>query len=270
MIWIDGYFGMNLKRRLALAYYRAKGGFPAKIAGERYRLVPENRKFWRKVADKQWEPHTFIVLDRYLHPDSVYLDIGAWIGPTVLFAARRCKTVYCVEPDPVAYQRLLANLHINGIGNVLPFHGALGARNEVVQIASEGGFGDSETRIRAQGAPEGDGVPVLALDIASLVAWWGIERIDLLKMDIEGAEFDLVPSLINFLPRIKPPIYLSLHAPLFPQSERRDKLAAVVELAGHYAFCYDKRLNQISPDEVLGESFAEKFNTVLLTDAALS
>jgi len=41
---------MNLRRRLALAYYRVSGGFPAHLDGKRYRLVPEDRKFWRKVA----------------------------------------------------------------------------------------------------------------------------------------------------------------------------------------------------------------------------
>lgn len=258
---------MNLKRRIALAYYRAKGGFPAKIAGRWYRLVPEDRRFWRRVASNQWEPHTLAVLDRCLDADSVYVDIGAWIGPTVLFAAQRCKTVYCVEPDPLAYEHLLGNLRINGIGNVLPFHGALHSTNGRVQISNERGFGDSMTRVQA--ASSGDHATVLAMDLPHFIQWWGIERIDLLKMDVEGAEFDLVPSLVAFLPRIKPQIHLSLHAPLFPQSERRDKLAAIVELAGHYACCYDERLNKISPREILGDPFAQKFNTVLLTDTAL-
>jgi len=39
---------MNLRRHLALAYYRVSGGFPARLDGKRYRLVPEDRKFWRK------------------------------------------------------------------------------------------------------------------------------------------------------------------------------------------------------------------------------
>ncbi len=118
-------------------------------------------------------------------------------------------------------------------------------------------------------APGGDGVAVLVMDIFSLIEFWGIEKIDLLKMDVEGAEFDLVPSLLALLPTIKPAIHLSLHAPFFPSYERRDKLAAVVELAGRYAFCYDKRLNPISPKEILEERFTDKFSTVLLADAAL-
>ena len=238
-----------------------------KIVDAVYRLNPEDDWFWRKVHSGKWEKDTFVALERYLRPDSVYVDIGAWIGPTVLFAAARCKTVYCVEPDPIAYERLLANLRMNNIANVQSFHGALGVRNGTVHIANEKGFGNSETRVQA--TPADGGVTVLAMDLSSLMTWWGIARIDFLKMDVEGAEFDLVPSLITLLPRIKPQIHLSLHAPLFPQAERRDKLATIVELAGHYACCYDQRLNKISPREILEAPFAQKFNTVLLADTAL-
>lgn len=243
----------------------------ATIGGKRYRVAHGNQKFWRKVTDNQWESYTFEMLDRCLRADSVYLDIGAWIGPTVLFAAQRCKTVYCIEPDPVAFERLLANLRMNDVGNVLSFHGALGNCNGCVQIANEEDFGNSETRVQSAVGDDGvdGGVTVLALDIFSLVEFWGIEKIDLMKMDIEGAEFDLVPSLINFLPRIKPTIHLSLHAPLFPQSERQNKLAAIIELANHYTHCYDKRLNKITPKEILEDKFAQRFNTVVLTDTEL-
>ncbi len=241
--------------------------FAATIDGRCYRLAPEDRKFWRAVAANEWERHTFMVLDRCLRADSVYLDVGAWIGPTVLFAAARCRTVYCIEPDPVAYERLLANLRMNDITNVLPFHGALGGGNGPVQIANEKSFGNSKTRVQA--TPDDAGVTVLGMDIQRLIEGWGIKKIDLVKMDVEGAEFDLMPPLLDFLPRTKPGIHLSLHAPFFPQSERREKLAAVVELANRYAFCYDKRLNKIASEEILGERFTHRFNTITLTDAEL-
>jgi len=258
---------MNLRRRLALAYYRVSGGFPAHLHGKRYKLVPEDRKFWRKVARDEWERSTFTFLERCLSADSVCLDIGAWIGPTALFAAQRCRAVYCIEPDPVAYERLLANIRLNEVGNVLPFHGALSVHNARVQIANERGFGNSMTRVRA--APAGGGATVLGLGLGSFIDWWGIERIDLLKMDIEGAEFDLVPSIIDLLPRFKPAIHLSLHAPLLPPDQRRNQLAAVTDLAAHYAFCYDQHLKPVAPQEIPGERFASGFNTVAMTDRAL-
>ena len=265
---------MKLSRRLALTFYRAAGGFPAKLHGKPYRFVPEDRKFWRKAAAGEWEQHTFAFLEHCLRADSVCLDVGAWIGPTVLFSSARCRTVYCIEPDPVAYERLLANLRLNDVTNVLPFHGALSRVNGCVQIANADGFGNSETRVQTehQTAAAGNSAvnyAVPGMTLSSFIAGWGIEKIDLLKMDIEGAEFDLVPALIDLLPRFKPCIHLSLHAPLLPESARREQLAAVVELAERYAFCYDKRLKPIQPADIMSAPFATRFNAVALTDRAL-
>ena len=258
---------MNLRRRLELAYYRAKGYFPGHIGGKPYRLVPDDRKFWRKVANNQWEPHTFNILGQCLHADAVYLDVGAWIGPTVLFAAARCHTVYCVEPDPVAYEHLLANLRLNDIRNVKTFHGALDSENTRLTISNEQGFGNSETRV--QRASAGDSTTVLAMDISRFIECWNIRQIDLIKIDVEGAEFDLMQSIIDLLPSMKPCIYLSLHAPLVAQTERQGKLAAVVELARHYTCCYDKDLKKIEPGEILTPRFTDRFSEVLLTDTAV-
>ena len=247
--------------------------FTANIGGKRYRLAPEDRKFWRKAASGQWERHTFNILDQLLRPNSVYVDVGAWIGPTVLFAAARCKVVYCIEPDAIAYERLLGNLRMNGVDNVLPFHGALGVRNGTVQIAGEKGkgFGTSETRVQATPTDGGADVAatVLAMDLPRFIQHWGIERIDLMKIDIEGAEFDLAPALIDLSATLKPAIHLSLHAPLFPQSERQAKLTAIVPLAECYAFCYDHRGNKIQPRDILEEPFVSRFREVVLVDEAL-
>ena len=237
----------------------------ARIGGRGYRVAPGNRKFWRKVDAGQWEPETFTVLTRFLRADSVYVDVGGWVGPTVLFAAAQGASVYCVEPDAVAYERLLANLRINKIAGVQSFHGALHAHNGSVKINNPEDFGNSETRVQPLG---GDGIVVPALDIFTLVDLWGIGKIDLLKMDIEGAEFALMPMLIKFISKIKPVIHLSLHAPFLPQADRRENLTAVVELANNYKFTYDKRLNQITPEDILGAPFADKFTAITMSDSA--
>lgn len=256
-------------RRLALAWYRLRGGFPIRLHGKRYRLAPEDRKFWRRVAAGRWEPQTFTFFEHCLRPDSVCVDVGAWIGPTVLFAAARCRTVYAIEPDPVAYERLLANLRLNDITNVRPFHGALGPTHAPLRIANHKHFGSSETRTLA--ADGDDGHRVMGFTPAGYLDCWGIERIDLLKMDVEGAEFALVPAIVDLLARHhhKPHIHLSLHAPLLPEAERRAQLAAVAELAARYAFAYDKRLRPISPDDITGERYTHHSNEVALTDRAL-
>ena len=42
-----------------------------------------------------WEEDTFNILDHYQNPYKTYIDIGAWIGPTVLYSASKFKNVVC-------------------------------------------------------------------------------------------------------------------------------------------------------------------------------
>ena len=69
--------------------------------------------FWDVVQNGQWEPKTFAIIERHCSPDHVFIDIGAWIGPTTLFAAGIAKHVYAVEPDPVSVVALKKNIALN-------------------------------------------------------------------------------------------------------------------------------------------------------------
>jgi len=46
------------------------------------------------------------------------MDVGSWIGPTVLLAARHSARVVAYEPDPIALTELRSNITINKLGNV--------------------------------------------------------------------------------------------------------------------------------------------------------
>ena len=87
-------------------------------------------------------------MSKFLNDDSIYCDVGAWIGPTVIYAAKICKQVICFEPDPIAYRYLRWNIELNKLTNVTSYSLALSDRNAVQRISSFGGeFGDSTTSL---------------------------------------------------------------------------------------------------------------------------
>ncbi len=73
--------------------------------------TPLFQGFWNNFY--KWEPDTFDIFDRFLNKQYSYLDIGAWIRPTVLYGVNRAKHVYAIEPDPIAYRELLKNIQLN-------------------------------------------------------------------------------------------------------------------------------------------------------------
>jgi hypothetical protein len=72
-----------------------------------------NQDFWAKVDSGRWEPDTYALFDDLITPDSLFLDIGAWIGSTALYAAQKSAKAIAFEPDPIAFSSLSANALLN-------------------------------------------------------------------------------------------------------------------------------------------------------------
>lgn len=218
--------------------YRARGHCPGNLNGERFRLDPYHSKFWHKASSGLWEPETFAILDRHLRPDQDYLDIGAWIGPTVLYGARKARHVWCFEPDPTAFRHLAWNLDLNDIRNVSAFGVALSKQFGVSRMASvRGEPGDSTSSLLHDGA---HGTDVLTIAWDQFTAATDLSGVSLVKMDIEGAEFAVLPTLADWLKTQCPALYLSTHAPILPAAERATAMAELADTLSFYDTCIDE------------------------------
>ncbi len=145
--------------------------------------LPEYRKFYAKLEAGLWEPHTFAALARNLDADTVYVDIGSWIGVTPFWASHLAKRVIAVEPDPkcLAILRSLAPDY----ANVSLLEGAL-SPEAAVELHAPEGFGTSETSI----LPIGEGPSAMApgLAMATIMRQAGTGPV-FVKVDIEGYEY---------------------------------------------------------------------------------
>ncbi|MFC1665203.1 hypothetical protein ACFL17_06195, partial [Pseudomonadota bacterium] len=69
-------------------------------------VSPRWARFFSRLKAGLWEPNTFHHLETFIDKDTVYVDIGGWIGATPYWAAQIAKKVITVEPDPVCVQIL--------------------------------------------------------------------------------------------------------------------------------------------------------------------
>ena len=60
-----------------------------KINGLTITVADDEGAFWRRVEEGRWEPGTLAFIDCFGGPDIVFLDCGAWVGATSLYAAAR-------------------------------------------------------------------------------------------------------------------------------------------------------------------------------------
>ncbi|MDA7963338.1 FkbM family methyltransferase [Ruegeria sp.] len=244
-------------------FYRARGYYAGNLNGEPFRLDPYHSKFWRKASAGAWEPETFAVLDKHLSPERDYLDIGAWIGPTVLYGARKARHVWCFEPDPTAFRHLAWNLDLNDIQNVSAFGVALSDRFGTARMASvRGERGDSTSSLLHDGDHGSD-----ALTIAwdQFVAANDLSEVSLVKMDIEGAEFFVLPTLLEWLETVRPALYLSLHSPLLPDEKRLDQTRELLESLSFYTSFKSASGQPIDLQKLLQKPELLKYQSLLIS-----
>ncbi len=174
--------------------------------------------FWRRVVDGCWEPASFGVLDRVLTADSTFVDIGAWIGPLTLYAANLADRCHAVEPDPRARAGLLANVACNpGLADRIQVHSA--AVGEAVGQAHMGSItsdvgGDSMSSLLFGTAATSWVVECVTLE--GLISGFDIPSLGLVKIDIEGAEVEVLNGSREYVEKTHPPLFLSVHGRFWP------------------------------------------------------
>jgi FkbM family methyltransferase len=155
------------------------------------------------------EPNEFAFLADCLSPGMVVVDVGANNGLYTLFASRRvgrAGLVVAIEPSAREFERLQANLELNQVDNVRPQRCALAnykgfARLKVAEDEHAGHNTIGQFAYQTALART-EPVPVTCLDW--LAGQLGLRRLDVLKIDAEGAELAILDGARRVLRRFRP------------------------------------------------------------------
>lgn len=234
-------------------YYQSIGYYSSELKGYTFKLNYENRKFWKQASNDKWENNTFIVLSKFLDKNSIYIDMGAWIGPTVIYAAKKCKKVICFEPDPVAYRRLLSNIYFNKLENVISYNIALSDTSSIKKMASltSGLLGDSTTSLLSNINNNSTSFEALVLDWNFFENIYNFNKVDVIKIDIEGSEFFLIPKLEKFFIKHRPVVWLSIHVPFLEENKKLEELQKLINVMKKcYKICLNSKLEPFDINEL--------------------
>lgn len=207
-------------------------------------LYSKQKHFWDLVQSGKWEPYTFKFLKEMLSYDKFYIDVGAWIGPTSIYASKLCKDGIAIEPDPVAYVDLEINLKLNSISNMVSKKIAISNYNGYITLGSDGGLGKSVTR-RNQ---KKNTFEVECFTLTEFTNFLSIEKVDVIKIDVEGEEKFILQDK-PFFKKYKPIIHLSLHPHLV---DNKNELLEIVKGMGEiYSNVYDCNMRKIHLDHII-------------------
>lgn len=122
-----------------------------------------------------------------LRPGGVALDVGAHFGTWSLLAARRGVRVHAFEPVPEMVDRLRRHARLNAAAGIVVNSVAAGAECGMVPFFAVRGGNTGSSSLMRMGV-EGDEIRVPVVTLDAYVEREGIEHVQVLKVDVEGAE----------------------------------------------------------------------------------
>ena len=146
----------------------------------------------------------------------VFIDVGGFVGSYSISAARAVGStgqVVTLEPDSNNRRQLLRNLALNGITNC-----------QVLSVAAWSGSGsvrwhqDDHPVFHKVEEAQGDR-EIEAVRIDDLVQRLSLNRVDWIKMDIEGVEVAALEGAADTLSRFRPQLFIEIHETLQPVTD---------------------------------------------------
>lgn len=178
-------------------------------------------EFWMEVENGNWESDTFKVFDRYIKPNSTFIDIGAWNGVCSIYASKLGAKVFTLEPDPNIYCELTENLKINKCKLKFFYPLAISDKEGLVILNTQSSFGNSESSLLDRGNINGKtNIESTTLRLFVENADINMNDVSLIKIDVEGGEVLILKEARAFLLAYKPTIYVSFHPAWFPDKEQ--------------------------------------------------
>lgn len=185
-------------------------------------------------------------------PGLVFLDIGAHVGHyTVRAAAAGCQ-VYAVEANPESAAQLRLNLHMNRLQATL-WAFAAWDRRELLDYGHTGPAGvtgmvrNGSATLASPAGHQPMGIKVAGLPLDVLLGQLG--RLDIVKMDVEGADLQVIDGMMASLIDLKPLLIFESHLfyGTYTEDEMNDREHQLT-IYGGYEWCDLTDLGVKSPE----------------------
>ena len=152
------------------------------------------------------------LLNRLLSEESVFVDIGANFGLYSLVASQKITNsgkVICFEPFPKNYAALKKNISLNSKSNIISENIALGDKKDELSLY----YQPNEKNLGIVSANFMENSKTIEVDVMSLDEYVnenGIDKIDFIKIDVEGFENQVIVGMKKTLELFSPMILIEI------------------------------------------------------------
>ena len=159
------------------------------------------------LHDGYCEPHETALIKKLVKPDWCCMDIGANIGFFTILMSRQCEHVYAFEPEPHNFEMLKQNVVLNEFGDVTLYKEAVGDKNGTMPLYLCPSDPGMHRLYKSKWCNDRTDTYVYCTQLDD----YKFSKINLIKMDIEGAEFGALLGMVELLIKDHPLIIMEYH-----------------------------------------------------------
>jgi len=200
-------FWIWFKRTFREVYYWIREGSVAIIDNPKilngYKWI-ESRSCGRSYLAGYYELDLLRCLSHFLKADSTFFDVGGHAGYISLYGSRLAKRVFTFEPQISNFEFLKKIMLLNEVANVFPSQVAVGSKSG--KVFFENGLTSSTGKISSHG-----NIPTELISIDEFIETNNIDRLDLIKIDVEGFGGEVLKGMKTTIGSLRPIIFFELH-----------------------------------------------------------
>lgn len=227
--------------------YKKNSNRLVEINGIKYELNISDYENWRLyfgILDKGLDN-----LFSLIKPTYTILDIGANIGYVSLTAAKlvgKDGQVFGFEPDPINFERCMKNVHLNNFPNltIFPYGMSSSEGKAFMKVRAPLNRGGNQVVLTPNDSSS-DLVEITLSTIDTFVFQRNLQRIDLIKIDVEGHELHVLRGAQQTIQRFHPILYVEVSDINLKECQSSPK-ELLLWLQAHYEILVDaETLNPI-------------------------
>ena len=217
-------------------------GLQRRVNGHKLRLPTRYFKYFPET----YEAENFEFLKESCKPGAVIIDIGAHIGLFSIIAAQvtgKTGKLYAFEPAPGTYALLQQTVVINHEEQVIEtMQKAVGKENgKITFFVSDNKADNSNSLVNYKEDRSLHGIDVAVTSIDNFVKEKNISKLNFIKIDVEGAEYDTLQGAVNTLKNLRPKCIVAIHPE--PIAAKGDRLEDIYDfiVGCNYRIMLDKK-----------------------------
>lgn len=199
------YFKVIRTTNLKNIFFTIKKG---PIKGIKLEIATSNNDF----LSGQYEDTMIQEITAEINRDFSFIDMGANIGFMSICFSRLCKAVYAIEPIPDIYKSLKRNIEANNLSNIFTHQYAMSNFIGEIEFSNSPKIhGNTYIQDSYQFKKINDKIRVKTTTVDAFVLENKITSPIVLKIDVEGAEYDVLLGSEKTIDTLRPIIILATH-----------------------------------------------------------